>query len=236
MKHDFSKFGERVKTRRKELGITQKDLAKKLWSIEIYSHPNKTEKETNTHIENARKRVISYENDNVFPDNPDIYCRLCEYLDCDLNYLLGGMIYENGKLVECPPNPIEGEIEAQLHLSSIASSHLRIAVDSYTNDKINETSANSPQFHNFEIGKKAKLLFLQLLLENPDFWEEIAVAYFDHIVEREKSKVSPNESTAGFSHLDLSEIHTAKAQASLKKLFDTANESTFDELGIVQQK
>lgn len=97
MKHDISKFGERVRNRRKELGLTQMELGLKIWPEPINeNNDNSTEKNR----ESARKKINQYEKKNIAPGSIDDLCKLCDELDCSMDYLLGAITLPQKELTD----------------------------------------------------------------------------------------------------------------------------------------
>lgn len=94
MKHDFSAFGKRIQAQRKKMGLTQAELGEKVWSIPS----NGTEEQIYKARETARKKIHSYENGNYPKDYADL-CRICDILDCSMDYLFGA--------IDCPTWPLQ---------------------------------------------------------------------------------------------------------------------------------
>ena len=86
--YDISKFSAVIAKRRDELKLTQKGLAQAVFRDEL----NTPNADAST-LESKRKIINGYENSKSpkYPSNPETYCRLCEELDCDLDYLFGAI-------------------------------------------------------------------------------------------------------------------------------------------------
>ena len=82
--HLISGFGVNIQKRREQLGLTQTQLAERIWEEEIKSSDN----EPSAVKEQKRKNIGNYEN-GKFPKDGGIYYRLCKVLDCDMDYLFG---------------------------------------------------------------------------------------------------------------------------------------------------
>ena len=70
------------------MGLKQKELAQAVFRDEL----NAPNADAST-LESKRKIINGYENSKSpkYPSNPETYCRLCEELDCDLDYLFGAI-------------------------------------------------------------------------------------------------------------------------------------------------
>lgn len=86
--YDILKFSSAITSRRKELNLKQKELAQAVFRDDLNA-PNADE----STLESKRKIINGYENSKSpkYPSNPETYCRLCEELDCDLDYLFGAI-------------------------------------------------------------------------------------------------------------------------------------------------
>ena len=207
------KMKERIKTLKNERNkkVTQKEIAYHVWKNEIDSIDDPRARDGE--LERKRKVIQTYLHGTI-PREPDVFIKLSEALDCDLEYLFD---------LQTEPRRSTREIEELTNLSELASTNLRIAADSYKED-INLELAKESYFHDFEVGKKSKLLFLQHLLENSDEWEKISVSYFDYKKEIEKANIAPYELVHDVSHEQFAEIYISKAQAALRGLFELQDE------------
>lgn len=82
-KANLEKFGNRVKMRRNELKLTQREVAERVW-------PNKDEYNDYdpNELEKRRKNIVNYEK-GTFPKHIQTLHDLCKVLECDFDYLLG---------------------------------------------------------------------------------------------------------------------------------------------------
>ena len=119
-KTDFSPleaFSIRVKQRRKELNISQDNLARLVWT-EIFSDDNMSEKARET----KRKCIVGYEN-GKFPKDPEVYFQLCKALRCDMGYLFGEH--------DCSTKDIQGVVNyTGLTERAVSALHKRVENDS----------------------------------------------------------------------------------------------------------
>ncbi len=88
---EYPKFGEGIKKRRKYLDLSQLQLGMIVFAEEIpaeckpFDPSNKSQL---AQLENIRKKIVNYEKGTV-PRDPETLHRLCDALDCDMDYLFG---------------------------------------------------------------------------------------------------------------------------------------------------
>lgn len=113
IKSDVSLFGKNIQTRRDQLGLTQAQLAERVWEGEINNPDSNVV--PSAAKEQKRKNICNYEN-GKFPKDGKIYYRLCKVLDCDMDYLFG--------LIDSPKH-IYADIQEQTCISKEAAEKLK---------------------------------------------------------------------------------------------------------------
>lgn len=95
MEHDFSVFGKRLKAQRKKKGLNQAQLGEMVWPIP----ENGNDEQIHKAKETARKKIQSYEKGKYPKDYADL-CKICDVLECSLDYLFGAIDLSNHKAAD----------------------------------------------------------------------------------------------------------------------------------------
>lgn len=207
MKSDFgSTFGDRVKERREKLGFTQKELAMQVWQ-EACNASNATEKT----VEQKRKNIVNYEN-GTFPKDIAVLGDLCTVLDCDIGYLLGeyNTLRRDGAI-----------IQDLIGLSNLAADNLEVAASGPEDGPINfdKFSNTRADLRSAEIGRLAKIRFLDVLLQSNDLWEKIAVCAYDYRRYTQQAEMESEYTIAGYPLSLFADIVKESAKEALAELF-----------------
>ena len=173
MQNDISGFGVNIQKRREQLGLTQTQLAERIWEEEIKSSDN----EPSAVKEQKRKNIGNYEN-GKFPKDGGIYYRLCKVLDCDMDYLFG--------LIDSPKHVLESETFWQF---------LKL-METYKS--VGTTGDNVGEYVNKRIESAAKTLLPEPMREDMDifndgFYQTICARYCWLLMEEYKKSgdISP---------------------------------------------
>ena len=208
MKSDFgSAFGDRVKERReKYLNITQKELAMQIWP-EACNASNATEKT----VDQKRKNSVNYEK-GTFPKDIAVLGDLCTVLDCDIGYLLGeyNTLRRDGAI-----------IQDLIGLSDLAANNLEVAASGVEDGPINydKFSNTCADLRSAEIGRLAKIRFLDILLQCNDLWEKIAVCAYDYKRYTQQAQMESGYTIAGYPPSLFADIVKESAKEALSELF-----------------
>ena len=205
MQNDISGFGVNIQKRREQLGLTQTQLAERIWEEEIKSSDN----EPSAVKEQKRKNIGNYEN-GKFPKNGGIYYRLCKVLDCDMDYLFG--------LIDSPKH-VYADIQEQTFISEKAAENLKKNAGGYwqalssvlesetfwqflklmeTYKSVGTTGDNVGEYVNKRIESAAKTLLPEPMREDMDifndgFYQTICARYCWLLMEEYKKSgdISP---------------------------------------------
>lgn len=212
---DISRFGANIKKRRKELNLTQLELAKKVWP-DACDYQNADART----LEQKRKNIVNYES-GKFPKDVDIYLSLCAALDCDIAYLFGYI--EQHKQAQA-------DIQAETGLSALAVDNLCIASSGPESGPIDSSIVDAPHddLRNYEIGRIAKIRFLQVLLENDDLWERISVCAYDYRQQMTLYEADPYHDVNGILHNQFANVAKEDAKEVLSMLFKKIPHDAFD--------
>lgn len=218
-KKDASSFGKNIPARRKELGLNQAQLAEKIWEQEINSTLNANA--PSAIKEQKRKNICNYEN-GKFPKDGAIYYRLCEVLDCDMDYLFG--------LIDTPKHA-HTDIMEETGLSEPAVANLLVCAGAPDECKIDELLTECPHdnLRAYEIGRFAKIRFIELLLENSDELERLAVSAYDYRRQMQLYERSPLHDIEGIRHDQFAGVAKEEAKEALSALLEKIKWDTFSE-------
>lgn len=138
---------------------------------------------------------------------------LCEIFECDPGYLL--CEYDCKRRVASDIQEITG-------LSCLASDNLEIAASGPGNGPIDEAlaEARSDCLRSYEIGRIAKIRFLQALLENDDLWEQISVCAYDYLDQMNRYKIDSFHTVDNITHDMFAKVAKEGAKETLSRLFD----------------
>lgn len=218
-KIDVSSFGKNIPARRKELGLNQAQLAEIIWEQEI-NRTNSTNAPSAIK-EQKRKNICNYEN-GKFPKDGAIYYRLCEVLDCDMDYLFG--------LIDTPKHA-HADIMEETGLSELAVANLLAYAGAPDEGKMDEliTGSLHDNLRAYEIGRFAKIRFIELLLENSDELERLAVAAYDYRRQMQLYEGSPLHDINGIRHDQFAGVAKEEAKEALSALLEKIKWDTFSE-------
>ena len=187
-------FGERIAICRKKERITQAELAEKLGLAQ-----------------ESRTTIAKWEHGATFPPC-QIIPDLCVMLNCDAGYLF------------CEfdtPRKAVTDIRDETGLSSLAVDNLCDAAAGLMDGPIDEDLANAPHdnIRSLEIGRFSKIRFLELLLENSDIWEQIAVCAYDFGDQMHLFDADHYHSINGIRHDQFANVAKERAKEALAELF-----------------
>ena len=138
--------------------------------------------------------------------------RLCNLFSCDFGYLIGEY--------ECKRR-IATDIREETGLSASASLNLSIIANARCEGAMNEiiTASSRDNLREYEIGRFAKIRFIEALLENDDLLEKLAVNAFDYLSEIRKHNTDSFHTVNGVRHDQFANIAKQNAQETLSSLF-----------------
>lgn len=198
MKYKESDIGLRIKEERERLGWSQSELADKC-NLSV----------------NSRQTISKWESGKQLPPLNDLL-RLCELFKCETGYIL------------CEPGYVKGyktraamRLYEEIGLSELAAENLCIAADSPEDGPLDSTLTEAPHdnLRRLEIGRYAKIRFLEKLLENDDLWEQIAVSAYDYRHQIELYGAEPNHTVGGITHKQFAGVAKEEAKEVLANLF-----------------
>lgn len=147
------KFGEKLKKRRNELGLTQEDVAKKIGI--------------------TRRAYIAYEQDNVRPRKRETYKKLADVLDCDADYLMTDGGIDSNTFIAILAGVVGASLAGMPALAATASfttaavlAHSRMSRDddgetevlTKTNDLLLQYAKKQRKFQKMALGEIMSLL------------------------------------------------------------------------------
>lgn len=137
-------------------------------------------------------------------------CKVCE---CEVGYIFGEF--------DCRKKDI-GCIRDITGLSLLASDNLEIASYSPFEESRSEMVVNSSsdELRRYEIGRFAKIKFIEALLQDDKEWENISVYAYDYLTEMIKFKASSYHTTEGYRHDQIAGVAKCEASESLYRLFE----------------
>ena len=147
--------------------------------------------------------------------------RLCDFYKCDLGYLTGEY--------ECRTR-ITTDIREETGLSELAVDNLRIAAGGPDEGPMSDIIEGCPhdRLRDYEVGRFAKIRFVEALLENPEEWERIAVAAFDYRRQMQYFDEDRTGTVEGVRHDQFANVAKETAKEALADLFTKIAWDTFD--------
>ena len=156
-------------------------------------------------------------------DGPTLWdmVRLCDFYGCDLGYLTGEY--------DCRTR-ITTDIREETGLSELAVDNLRIAAGGPDEGPIREVIEESPhsRIRDYEVGRFAKIRFIEALLENDKELERIAVAAFDYRRQMQEFEKDSTGTVGGIRHDQFANVAKEAAKEALADLFAKITCDTFD--------
>lgn len=201
MTYKISATAQRIGQARKEKKLTLESVAEKC-GVKQY------------------QTVSKWENGNSVPSLDNLF-KLCDLFGCDLGYLLGEY--------ECKTRAA-ADIQEMTGLSRLASDNLEIAASGPENGPIDAAiaEANHDNLRDYEIGRIAKIRFLQALLENDDLWEQISVCAYDYLDQRNRYKIDSHHTVDNITHDMFAKVAKEGAKEALSRLFDKLEPTLFE--------
>ncbi len=196
----LSYFPLRLKERRNALGLSQDALSKKMEqegehvSVKTINTWEKTSGGVQTGPKSAH--LIS----------------LCRVLDCEPEYLFGEI---------ATPHKATADVQEQTGLSLLAVDNLISAANAPFEGPMREEISENPRdrLREFEIGRFAKIRFLELLLENDVEWEKMAVAAYDYQRQMQEFRKDDLHTVDGIRHDQFANVAKEEAKEALSRLF-----------------
>ena len=198
----LQKIGGRIKQERTQKGVTLDFLAEKIGV--------------------TRQTLSKWEKgESSGPTAWDIL-RMCDFFDCDYGYLIGDYSSRTR---------ITTDLREETGLSELATENLRIAAGGPDEGPIDEGLAEClhDNLRSYEIGRLAKIKFVEALLENSDLWERIAVAAYDNQSQKRLSERDPLHTIQGIRHDQFASLAKEEAKEALSALFDKIKWDTLDD-------
>lgn len=201
MTYNIDKTAERIKKAREDTDLTLGYIAEKC-GVKQY------------------QTVSKWEKGNSTPSLENLF-KLCDLFNCDLGYLLGEY--------DCKKRIAE-DIHEMTGLSCLAADNLEIAASGPEGGPIDVAiaEANHDNLRNLEIGRIAKIRFLQALLENVDIWEEISVCAYDYMEQMNRYKIDSFHTVDNITHDMFAKVAKEAAKEALSKLFDKFDPVLFE--------
>lgn len=198
MKYNETMIGQRIKEERENLGFSQGELA-----------------EACNLSMNSRQTIAKWESGKQLPPTNDLL-KLCELFKCELGYLLCEADYAKGY-----KSRTATELYEKTGLSEPAVENLCIAADGLMSGPIDKRLANArhDNLRSLEIGRFAKIRLLELLLENSDIWERMAVCAYDFREQMHLFEIDHNHSINGIRHDQFANVAKESAKEALTELF-----------------
>ena len=225
-------FPDRLREMRKKYGITQTELSIAMSKGEkitpkVRDKTGKKDKAAETDealsLRVSIKTIQAWENPPVNGTwtGPRIehVISLCNVFDCDFEYLFGG-IPETKRAV--------ADIEAETGLSELAVSSLLSAAAASRQGPLDRHKVDycPDGLRRYEIGRHAKLRFLEALLIHVDLWEELAAHAFDYYRQNQIDKMFGdvgsllNPYSGGTPPKRLAQLAAIQAERTLSKLVE----------------
>ena len=164
--------------------------------------------------------VSKWENGNSVPSLDNLF-KLCDLFGCDLGYLLGEY--------ECKTRTA-ADIQEMTGLSRLASDNLEIAASGPEKGPIDAAIAEESHdyLRNYEIGRIAKIRFLQALLENDDLWEQISVCAYDYLDQMNRYRIDSFHTVDNITHDMFAKVAKEGAKEAISRLFDKLEPVLFE--------
>lgn len=170
----------------------------------------------------ARQTISKWEQGKgVGPTVLDLQ-RMCDVFGCDYGYLIGDYECRTRKATD---------IRDETGLSELAIDNLLVCAGAPDEGKIDELLTECPHdnLRAYEIGRFAKIRFIELLLENSDELERLAVAAYDYRRQMQLYERSPLHDIEGIRHDQFAGVAKEKAKEALSALLEKIKWDTFSE-------
>lgn len=137
--------------------------------------------------------------------------KMCAIFGCDYGYLIGDY--------ECRTRTAT-DIRDETGLSELAVANLLVAAGGPDEGPMDERDANNvhDNLRAREIGRFAKIRFIEALLENSDELERMAVAAYDYRDHMRKFEQAPLQKVEGITHDQFAGIAKEEAKEALSAL------------------
>lgn len=147
--------------------------------------------------------------------------RLCELFGCDIGYLIGDY--------ECRTR-ITTDIRDETGLSELAVDNLRIAAGGPDEGPMDDILENCPhdRLRAYEVGRFAKIRFMEALLENTDEWERLAVAAYDYRKQMQLFEADHLHTVDGVRHDQFASVAKEVGKEALSDLFSKISWDVFN--------
>lgn len=138
--------------------------------------------------------------------------RLCEFFGCDYGYLIGDYACRTR---------IATDIREETGLSELAVTNLLIAAGGPDEGEMKLPVAESPRdnLRSYEIGRFAKIRFIEALLEHTEELERLAVAAYDYRRQMQLYGFEPNDTVEGIRHDQFADVAKGNGKEALADLF-----------------
>lgn len=148
--------------------------------------------------------------------------RMCDVFGCDYGYLIGDYECRTRKATD---------IRDETGLSELAIDNLLVCAGAPDEGKMDEliTGSLHDNLRAYEIGRFAKIRFIELLLENSDELERLAVAAYDYRRQMQLYENSPLHDIKGIRHDQFAGVAKEEAKEALSALFEKIKWDTFSE-------
>lgn len=170
----------------------------------------------------ARQTISKWEQGKgVGPTVLDLQ-RMCDVFGCDYGYLIGDYECRTRKATD---------IRDETGLSELAIDNLLVCAGAPDEGKIDELLTECPHdnLRAYEIGRFAKIRFIELLLENSDELERLAVAAYDYRRQMQLYERSPLHDIEGIRHDQFAGVAKEEAKEALSALLEKIKWDTFSE-------
>ena len=127
------------------------------------------------------------------------------------------------------PKHVHADIMDETGLSELAVSNLLICAGEPDKGEIDELITECPHdnLRSYEIGRFAKIRFIQALLENTDELERLAVAAYDYRRQMQLFENSPQHDINGIRHDQFAGIAKEEAKEAISTLLQKIEWDTF---------
>lgn len=170
----------------------------------------------------ARQTISKWEQGKgVGPTVLDLQ-RMCDVFGCDYGYLIGDYECRTRKATD---------IRDETGLSELAIDNLLVCAGAPDEGKIDELLTECPHdnLRAYEIGRFAKIRFIELLLENSDELERLAVSAYDYRRQMQLYERSPLHDIEGIRHDQFAGVAKEEAKEALSALLEKIKWDTFSE-------
>lgn len=170
----------------------------------------------------ARQTISKWEQGKgVGPTVLDLQ-RMCDVFGCDYGYLIGDYECRTRKATD---------IRNETGLSELAIDNLLVCAGAPDEGKIDELLTECPHdnLRAYGIGRFAKIRFIELLLENSDELERLAVAAYDYRRQMQLYENSPLHDIKGIRHDQFAGVAKEEAKEALSALLEKIKWDTFSE-------